>query len=147
MLCLNKLVYNKEEFRPNEIYEVLNQFDSRFLKLEGFNNLFYRYILCITKNVNSEYIVDIINQIFKIYNNGKLITFAKGIMIDDLRKILNYKLNIESDKNNDEYLFSSCCNNLIYDKDIQLNTKINEIKNGIDSIIEFKNLVFSKINE
>ena len=50
-------------------------------------------------------------------------------MIDDLRKILNYKLNIESDKNNDEYLFSSCCNNLIYDKDIQLNTKINEIKN------------------
>ena len=147
LLCLNKLVYNKEEFRPNEIYEVLNQFDSRFLKLEGFNNLFYRYILCITKNVNSEYIVDIINQIFKIYNNGKLITFAKGIMIDDLRKILNYKLNIESDKNNDEYLFSSCCNNLIYDKDIQLNTKINEIKNGIDSIIEFKNLVFSKINE
>ncbi len=147
LLCLNKLVYNKEEFRPNEIYEVLNQFDSRFLKLEGFNNLFYRYILCITKNVNSEYIIDIINQIFKTYNNGKLITFAKGIMIDDLRKILNYKLNIESDKNNDEYLFSSCCNNLIYDKDIQLNTKINEIKNGIDSIIEFKNLVFSKINE
>ncbi len=96
LLCLNKLVYNKEEFRPNEIYEVLNQFDSRFLKLEGFNNLFYRYILCITKNVNSEYIIDIINQIFKTYNNGKLITFAKGIMIDDLRKILNYKLNIES---------------------------------------------------
>ena len=63
-------------------------------------------------------------------------------MVDDLRKLLNEKLKKES--NRDLYLFPSACKVLINDNDMQLNTKINEVKKCLDSIIEFKNLVFSK---
>ena len=144
LMCLNKLIYNKEEFRPNEIYNVLKNLQNRSSNFEGFNIIFFRYIFCLVENnnANSKYIVNTINQILNIWNNGKLITFAKGIMVDDLRKLLNEKLKKES--NRDLYLFPSACKVLINDNDMQLNTKINEVKKCLDSIIEFKNLVFSK---
>ena len=144
LMCLNKLIYNKEEFRPNEIYNVLKNLQNRSSNFEGFNIVFFRYIFCLVENnnANSKYIVNTINQILNIWNNGKLITFAKGIMVDDLRKLLNEKLKKES--NRDLYLFPSACKVLINDNDMQLNTKINEVKKCLDSIIEFKNLVFSK---
>ena len=136
LMCLNKLIYNKDEFRPNEIYNVLKNLQNRSSNFEGFNIIFFRYIFCLVENNNA------INQILNIWNNGKLITFAKGIMVDDLRKLLNEKLKKES--NRDLYLFPSACKVLINDNDMQLNTKINEVKKCLDSIIEFKNLVFSK---
>ena len=144
LMCLNKLIYNKEEFRPNEIYNVLKNLQNRSSNFEGFNIIFFRYIFCLVENnnANSKYIVNTINQILNIWNNGQLITFAKGIMVDDLRKLLNEKLKKES--NRDLYLFPSACKVLINDNDMQLNTKINEVKKCLDSIIEFKNLVFSK---
>ena len=144
LMCLNKLIYNKEEFRPNEIYNVLKNLQNRSSNFEGFNIVFFRYIFCLVENnnANSKYIVNTINQILNIWNNGQLITFAKGIMVDDLRKLLNEKLKKES--NRDLYLFPSACKVLINDNDMQLNTKINEVKKCLDSIIEFKNLVFSK---
>ena len=144
LMCLNKLIYNKEEFRPNEIYNVLKNLQNRSSNFEGFNIIFFRYIFCLVENnnANSKYIVNTINQILNIWNNGKLITFAKGIMVDDLRKLLNEKLKKET--NRDLYLFPSACKVLINDNDMQLNTKINEVKKCLDSIIEFKNLVFSK---
>ena len=144
LMCLNKLIYNKDEFRPNEIYNVLKNLQNRSSNFEGFNIIFFRYIFCLVENnnANSKYIVNTINQILNIWNNGKLITFAKGIMVDDLRKLLNEKLKKES--NRDLYLFPSACKVLINDNDMQLNTKINEVKKCLDSIIEFKNLVFSK---
>ena len=94
LMCLNKLIYNKEEFRPNEIYNVLKNLQNRSSNFEGFNIIFFRYIFCLVENnnANSKYIVNTINQILNIWNNGKLITFAKGIMVDDLRKLLNEKL-------------------------------------------------------
>ena len=144
LMCLNKLIYNKDEFRPNEIYNVLKNLKNNYSNFEGFNIIFYRYIYCLVENnnVNSNYIVNTINQILNTWNNGKLITFAKGIMVDDLRKLLNEKLKRESNRN--LYLVPSACKVLINDNNMQLNTKIDEIKKCLDSIIEFKNMVFSK---
>ena len=89
LMCLNKLIYNKDEFRPNEIYNVLKNLKNNYSNFEGFNIIFYRYIYCLVENnnINSNYIVNTINQILNTWNNGKLITSSS----DETIKVIKLK--------------------------------------------------------
>ena len=72
-----------------------------------------------------------------------LITAARSVMIDDLRRKLSEGFNEINKKNENEIYLSKAYSDIMKDKDIIFTTKVNEINRAISSLILNQNKLYS----
>ena len=140
---MRTLVYYRNEFNPKQTVEMMKKYDKQ--DFGGIIGLFYTYaiVMCDDYQINVPFVCDLIKKIMSIKYTDTLITAARSVMIDDLRRKLSEGFNEINKKNGNEIYLSKANSDIMKDKDIIFTTKVNEINRAISSLILNENKLYS----
>ena len=140
---MKTLVYYRNEFNPKHTVEMMKKYDKQ--DFGGIVGLFYTYaiVMCDDYQMNVPFVCDLIKKIMSIKYADTLITAARSVMIDDLRRKLSEGFNEINKKNENEIYLSKAYSDIMKDKDIIFTTKVNEINRAISSLIVNQNKLYS----
>ena len=140
---MRTLVYYRNEFNPKQTVEMMKKYDKQ--DFGGIIGLFYTYaiVMCDDYQMNVPFVCDLIKKIMSIKYTDTLITAARSVMIDDLRRKLSEGFNEINKKNGNEIYLSKANSDIMKDKDIIFTTKVNEINRAISSLILNENKLYS----